>query len=135
MATLREKIAQMFLVGVGAQELTSEERRAMEHYSFGGFILFGHNCCDPTQILSLTRALWDTRKDLPPFIAIDQEGGTVHRLPKRFTHFPPAARLGETGNAKLAYRAARATAEELAAVGINLDFAPVLDVNSNPKIL
>jgi beta-N-acetylhexosaminidase len=133
MATLREKIAQMFLVGVGAQELTSEERRAMEHYSFGGFILFGHNCCDPTQILSLTRALWDTRKDLPPFIAIDQEGGTVHRLPKRFTHFPPAARLGETGNAKLAYIAARATAEELAAVGINLDFAPVLDVNSNPK--
>jgi beta-N-acetylhexosaminidase len=133
MPTLREKIAQMFLVGVGAQELTSEERMAMEHYSFGGFILFGHNCCDPAQILSLTRALWDTRKGLPPFIAIDQEGGRVHRLPKRFTHFPPAARLGETGNAKLAYRVASATAEELAALGINLDFAPVLDVNSNPK--
>ena len=133
MPTLREKIAQMFVVGVGAQELTGEERLAMEHYSFGGFILFGHNCCDPAQILSLTRALWDTGKGLPPFIAIDQEGGRVHRLPKPFTHFPPAARLGETGNAKLAYRAARATAEELAAVGINLDFAPVLDVNSNPK--
>ncbi len=133
MPTLREKIAQMFLVGVGAQELTGEERMAMEHYSFGGFILFGHNCCDPAQILSLTRALWDTGKGLPPFIAIDQEGGRVHRLPKPLTHFPSAARLGETGNAKLAYRAARATAEELAAVGINLDFAPVLDVNSNPK--
>jgi beta-N-acetylhexosaminidase len=133
MPTLREKIAQMFLVGVGAQELTSEERLAMEHYSFGGFILFGHNCCDLAQILSLTRALWDTGKGLPPFIAIDQEGGRVHRLPKPFTHFPPAARLGETGNPKLAYRVARATAEELAAVGINLDFAPVLDVNSNPK--
>ena len=133
MPTLREKIAQMFLVGVGAQELTGEERMAMEHYSFGGFILFGHNCCDPAQILSLTRALWDTGKGLPPFIAIDQEGGRVHRLPKPFIHFPSAARLGETGNAKLAYRAARATAEELAAVGINLDFAPVLDVNSNPK--
>ena len=123
----------MFLVGVGAQELTSEERMAMEHYSFGGFILFGHNCCDPAQILSLTRALWDISKGLPPFIAIDQEGGRVHRLPKPFTHFPPAARIGETGDAKLAYRAARATAEELAALGINLDFAPVLDVNSNPK--
>jgi beta-N-acetylhexosaminidase len=133
MPTLREKIAQMFLVGVGAQELTSEERMAMEHYSFGGFILFGHNCCDPAQILSLTRALWDASKGLPPFIAIDQEGGRVHRLPKPFTHFPSAARIGETGDAKLAYRVARATAEELAAVGINLDFAPVLDVNSNPK--
>ena len=133
MPTLREKIAQMFLIGVGAQELTSEERMAMEHYSFGGFILFGRNCCDPVQILSLTRALWDTGKGLPPFIAIDQEGGRIHRLPKPFTHFPPAACLGETGNPKLAYRVARATAEELAAVGINLDFAPVLDVNSNPK--
>jgi beta-N-acetylhexosaminidase len=133
MPTLREKIAQMFLVGVGAQELNSEERLAMEHYCFGGVILFGHNCCDPAQILSLTRALWDTGKGLPPFIAIDQEGGRVHRLPEPFTHFPPAARIGETGNAKLAYRAARATADELAAAGINLDFAPVLDVNSNPK--
>jgi beta-N-acetylhexosaminidase len=133
MPTLREKIAQMFLVGVGAQELTSEERMAMEHYSFGGFILFGHNCCDPAQILSLTRALWDASKGPPPFIAIDQEGGRVHRLPKPFTHFPSAARIGETGDAKLAYRVARATAEELAAAGINLDFAPVLDVNSNPK--
>ena len=133
MPTLREKIAQMFVVGVGAQELTVEERTTMEHYSFGGFILFGQNCCDPAQILSLTHALWHTSQSLPPFIAIDQEGGRVHRLPRPFTHFPPAARLGETGDAKLAYNAARATAEELTEVGINLDFAPVLDVNSNPN--
>lgn len=133
MPTVREKIAQMFLVGISAQELRGEERMTMEHYAFGGFILFGHNCCDPAQILSLSRALWGTGKGLPPFIAIDQEGGRVHRLPKPFTHFPPAARFGETGNLKLAYRAARATAEELAAVGVNLDFAPVLDVNSNPR--
>ncbi len=133
MPTLREKIAQMFVVGIGAQELTGEERTVMEHYSFGGFILFGHNCCDPAQMLSLTRALWDTSKSLPPFIAIDQEGGRVHRLPQPFTHFPAAARLGETGNTKLAHRVAQATAEELTAVGINLDFAPVLDVNSNPN--
>ena len=133
MPTLREKIAQMFLIGVGARELTSEERMMIERYSFGGFILFGHNCCDPMQIRSLTRALWNASKGPPPFIAIDQEGGRVHRLPEPFTHFPPAAHLGQTGNIKLAYRVARATAEELAAVGINLDFAPVLDVNSNPK--
>ena len=133
MPTLREKIAQMFLVGVETLELTAEERSAIERYSFGGFILFSHNCCDPEQILSLCRTLWDTCTGLPPFIAIDQEGGRVHRLPKPFIHFPAAARIGETGDAKLAYGAARATAEELAAVGINLNFAPVLDVNSNPK--
>src|SRR5262249_466505 len=133
MPTLREKIAQMFLVGVAARQTTNGERVMIERCSFSGFILFGHNCCDPAQILSLTRALWDASKGLPPLIAIDQEGGRVHRLPKPFAHFPPAARLGETGNVKLAYRVARATAEALAAVGINLDFAPVLDVNSNPK--
>ncbi|HEY7317661.1 MAG TPA: beta-N-acetylhexosaminidase [Candidatus Binatia bacterium] len=133
MPSLREKIAQMFVVGVSAQELTVEERRALGQYSFGGFILFSHNCSDPAQILSLTRALWDTGKSLPPFIAIDQEGGRVHRLPTPFLHVPPAARQGETGNPGLAYKAARATAEELAAVGINLNFAPVLDVASNPN--
>ena len=133
MPTLREKIAQMFLVGVGGPELTREERIAIEHYRFGGFILFGHNCCVPAQILSLCRALRETGRTHPPFIAIDQEGGKVHRLPAPFTHFPPAARIGATDKPNLAYKAARATAEELAAVGINLDFAPVLDVSSNPK--
>jgi beta-N-acetylhexosaminidase len=133
MPTLREKIAQMFLVGVGGPELTGEERIVIERYGFGGFILFGHNCCVPAQILSLCRALWETGHTHPPFIAIDQEGGRVHRLPKPFTHFPPAARIGATDNPNFAYEAARATAEELAAVGINLDFAPVLDFNSNPK--
>jgi beta-N-acetylhexosaminidase len=70
--------------------------------------------------------------ELPPFIAIDQEGGRVHRLPPPFTHFPAAARIGEKNDPNLAYSAGRATAAELALAGINLNFAPVLDVNSNP---
>jgi beta-N-acetylhexosaminidase len=133
MATPKEKLGQMFIVGLQGESLAREEKLIIEKYRFGGFILFSHNCCEPAQVLSLCQTLWGTGKGLPPFIAIDQEGGRVHRLPKPFTHFPPAARIGETGDAKLAYRTARATAEELAMVGINLDFAPVLDVNSNPK--
>jgi beta-N-acetylhexosaminidase len=133
MPSLREKIAQLFLVGIGALELSGEERRAIDEYGFGGFILFGRNCCDAPQIVSLTQTLWNAAGGPPPFIAIDQEGGRVHRLPEPFTHFPAAAEIGATGNAGFAYRAGRATAEELALVGINLDFAPVLDVNSNPK--
>jgi beta-N-acetylhexosaminidase len=133
MATLKEKVGQMFIVGLQGKSLTREEKQVVKHYPFGGFILFSHNCCEPGQILSLCRALWEISNASPPFIAIDQEGGRVHRLPKPFIHLPPAARIGETGDRNLAYRAARATAEELASVGINLDFAPVLDVNSNPK--
>ncbi len=61
-----------------------------------------------------------------------QEGGKVHRLPQPFTHFPAAAAIGARNDLDLAYRAGRAAAAELGLVGINLDFAPVLDVNSNP---
>ena len=67
---------------------------------------------------------------MPPFIAIDQEGGRVHRLPQPFTHFPAAARIGARNDPELAYRLGRATAAELALAGINLNFAPVLDVQS-----
>jgi beta-N-acetylhexosaminidase len=133
MATLKEKVGQMFIVGVRGESLAHEEESILERYPFGGFILFHHNCSEPAQMLCLCRGLWQTGNTHPPFIAIDQEGGRVHRLPKPFTHFPPAAQLGQMGDLNLAYRAAQATAEELALAGINLDFAPVLDVNSNPK--
>src|SRR3989338_5750697 len=132
MATLKEKIGQMIMIGLKGEELTKEEEQLLRNYSFGGFILFAHNLKEPKQILSLCRSLWEIEKEHPPFIAIDQEGGRVHRLPAPFTHFPAAAALGRTGNTGLAYRFGLATARELAAVGINLNFAPVLDVHSNP---
>ena len=133
MDRLRQKIGQMFLVGFGGPVLSREEQLIIEQFPFGGFILFAHNCREPRQIPTLCRALWEVAVELPPFIAIDQEGGRVHRLPPPFTHFPAAACLGEKHDANLAYRTGRATAAELALAGINLDFAPVLDVNSNPR--
>ena len=132
MATLRQKIGQMFMVGIQGESLSGEERLTMKRYPFGGFILFSRNCLEPGQILSLCRTLWAAASELPPFIAIDQEGGRVHRLPEPFTHFPPSGILRRRGDMELAYRAGRATAAELALVGINVNFAPVLDVNSNP---
>jgi len=130
---LREKIAQMFIVGCRGESLETDERWTFEGYSFGGFILFRDNCRSPEQIASLCRELWDTTEAPRPFIAIDQEGGQVHRLPPPFTHFPAAAQIGARADAELAYRCGRAAAVELALVGINLNFAPVLDVNSNPS--
>ena len=137
MTKLREQIAQMIVVGCRGEALTREERLIFADCQFGGFILFGNNCTAPGQIVQLCRSLWESAVDMPPFIAIDQEGGKVHRLPKPFTHFPAAASIGEQRNPDLAYGLGRAAAEELKLVGINLDFAPVLDVNSaatNPII-
>lgn len=120
------------MVGCQGETLSRDERLLLEEYSFGGFILFQNNCCEPRQILSLCRDLWDSASDTPPFIAIDQEGGRVHRLPQPFTHFPAAGRLGATRTPELAYKAGKATALELGMAGVNLNFAPVLDVDSNP---
>lgn len=122
----------MIAVGLQGKQLSREEQGLFRDYPFGGFILFSHNLEAPEQILALCRSLWKSNKDIPPLIAIDQEGGRVHRLPAPFTHFPPAARLGATGNPELAHRLGQAAARELSAVGINLNFAPVLDVHSNP---
>jgi beta-N-acetylhexosaminidase len=131
MPTLEMKIAQMLMVGIESHELTKTEWEICRRYGFGGFILFSRNCCDPLQIRSLCRSLSTTAS--LPFIAIDEEGGSVHRLPPPFTHFPAAALIGQKGNPDLAERIGRASAAELALLGINLDFAPVLDVGSNPK--
>jgi beta-N-acetylhexosaminidase len=133
MVTTREDIGQMVMIGIAGVELTAEEKSLLKEYPFGGFILFAHNVKEPQQILALCRSLWEMKRELPPFIAIDEEGGRVHRLPEPFTHFPPAAALGRAGNADLAYRMGLAMASELKAVGINLNFAPVFDVASNPN--
>ncbi|HXV49057.1 MAG TPA: beta-N-acetylhexosaminidase [Candidatus Binatia bacterium] len=131
MERLREKIGQMFLVGCGGETLTREERLIFAECQFGGFILFRDNCIAPGQIVQLCRSLWQSALETPPFIAIDHEGGRVQRLPEPFTRFPAPTRIGGTGNADLAYRLGRAAAEELRLAGINLNFAPVLDVDSN----
>jgi beta-N-acetylhexosaminidase len=129
---LNSQIGQMLMVGVAGYELTTAELKICQSHDFGGFILFSRNCSDATQIHSLCRSLCKTTRNLP-FIAIDEEGGRVHRLPPPFTHFPPAALVGKTGSPDLAFRVGRAVAAELTLLGINLNFAPVLDVNSNAE--
>jgi beta-N-acetylhexosaminidase len=129
---LRQKLGQMLMVGCQGETLTRAEKLVFEEYAFGGFILFKQNCRSPEQISDLCRSLWNTAADEPPFLAVDQEGGRVHRLPEPFTHFPPAEEIGNSGETALAYQCGLAAAAELALVGLNLNFAPVLDVDSNP---
>ena len=80
----------------------------------------------------LSREVADLARDWPLWISVDQEGGRVARLKTPFTEWPPAITLGRSGDEKLAERFATALAAELRAVGINLDYAPVLDVHTNP---
>jgi beta-N-acetylhexosaminidase len=127
---LHELIGRLLVVGVPGPTLDGTTRRVLQDLQVGGVILFRRNVGSPAEIASLTTELHALPSQ--PLVAIDHEGGRVVRLGEPFTPFPPAAAVGGTRNPDLAYRVGRAMGEELASVGIDLNFAPVLDVNSNP---
>lgn len=130
--TLKEKLGQLVMAGFEGTRLSKPVSRLIATTRVGGVILFRRNIQNPSQILSLTRALQRAAPRAPLFIAVDQEGGRVTRLPPPFTQFPPAAVLGRRSGVSLTYAVGEAMGRELAAVGINMNMAPVLDVNTNP---
>ncbi len=119
------------MIGFEGTELSQELIAWLKEYQPGGVILFSRNLVDPGQIAELTNSIQAQAPNSPLLIAIDQEGGKVSRLPEGFTVFPPAATVAACHSPDLAYQAAAVTAQELRAVGINMNMAPVLDVNSN----
>ncbi len=131
--TLREKIGQLFMVGFMGTSVSHELAAFIKEYKPGGVILFSRNLESVEQIVDLTNELQRLSPWSPLLISIDQEGGRVSRLPPGcFTIFPPGEVLGHVNSYELAYAAAATIAKELKAVGINMNMAPVLDVNSNP---
>ncbi|HSF66735.1 MAG TPA: beta-N-acetylhexosaminidase [Nitrospiraceae bacterium] len=130
--TSREKIGQLFMVGFLGTSVTHDLASFIKEYKPGGVILFSRNLESVEQIVALTNDLQACSPHSPLLISIDQEGGRVSRLPKDFTIFPPSDVLGRCHSSELAYAAAATIATELRAVGVNMNMAPVLDVNSNP---
>jgi beta-N-acetylhexosaminidase len=100
-----------------------------------GVILFTRNLGTLPEIAALNRRLQHaTPRSAPPIIvSVDQEGGRVQRVKAPHTVWPPMARLGERGDAGLSEAVGRALGAELAALGFNVDYAPVLDVHTNPE--
>jgi beta-N-acetylhexosaminidase len=135
----REKlIGQLFTIGFTGLQVDQDLRELVDYIQPGGFVLFKRNVSEPAAIRSLTDALQALPKEFPSFISVDQEGGTVARLRKPFTEFPGnrallATYLAEKRSTAGAEEQARIFAHELQMVGINWDYAPVLDVDSNPK--
>jgi len=130
--TLKQKIGQLCMFGFDGPVPPASLRGFLQEWGLGGVILMGANLKSPRQIWELTRALQALAVEPPLLIGVDQEGGRVSRLKPPFTQFPPAARLGELGSEELARMVAGVIGRELRAVGINVDFAPVLDVHTNP---
>ncbi len=129
-----EKIGQLVLVGMDGTEPNDVTRQLIEEYHVGGFIFYKDNIQDTKQALTLFNGLKtaNQNKAVPLFLSVDEEGGRVSRMPGELTKLPAARKIGNTGSEELAGQIGGIIGQELAGFGLNLDFAPVLDVNSNP---
>ncbi len=120
---------------VEEQAITDQTRRAMSQYPAGGFLLKTANIASPTQLKQFTADLKGVCA-IPPFIAVDEEGGRVARLgnhPSFDVANPgPMQDIGSTGDTELAHAAGSTIGSYIREYGFNLDFAPVADVNTNP---
>lgn len=120
------------MVGFDGATPSKEVALVLSKHHAGGVILFSRNIKNPLQVAKLTESLQALSKNGTLLIGVDQEGGRVSRLPKPFTQFPPACVYGQLNDIPLTYKVAEVMAKELTAVGINMNFAPVLDVDTNP---
>ncbi|MBB6630724.1 glycoside hydrolase family 3 protein [Clostridium algidicarnis] len=152
--TLEEKIGQLFIIrpddlelnltseqindstNNGAVELDTNMQETLKKYPIGGVALFGKNILNPTQ---LTTFISDMQKQstIPLFVSIDEEGGIVSRIAKSpnfdVPKFESMQKIGETKNVAKAKDVGFTIGAYLKSYGVNLDFAPVADINTNPK--
>ncbi len=131
--SVTRRLGQLLVGSFPGHTLSPELRSLAREFDLGGIIFFARNVEAPEQVAEVSREAQELSRELPLWVSVDQEGGRVARLKRPFTEWPPMAALGRSGDAALARRFAAALAAELKAVGISLDFAPVLDVLTNPK--
>jgi beta-N-acetylhexosaminidase len=133
---IRRHVGQLAIVGFDGHTVPDEVRMLAREFDLGGVIFFGRNVATPEQVADLSRESQELAAGIPLWVSVDQEGGRVARLKRPFTEWPPMATLGRAGapgDETLARRFATALAAELHAVGISLDYTPVLDIHTNPK--
>ncbi|KMU76643.1 beta-hexosaminidase [Coccidioides immitis H538.4] len=135
---LRRQLGQLFIVGFRSLIATDEVKSLIQApYYCGTIILFQRNIESAEQLIALINDLQQTARDAghtrPLFIAVDQENGLVTRIkPPIATQLPGAMAVGATGDIDDAIRVSTATGEILDALGINMNYAPLCDVNSEP---
>ena len=131
--TVEEKVGHLLIGGFEGTEIGDQATRLVQEYQVGGLILYGRNIAGAGQLVTLTNGLKALNGDgIPLFLSIDQEGGGVDRMPPEVRRTPGAYCVGQTGSVPAAQSYGDVLAAECAAFGLNLDFAPVLDVWSNP---
>ena len=132
LSELDSKIGQLFMAGIPGTSLDDGTEGLIRNYNLGGVILFSRNIEDPKQVAQLCQDLQDTatrHQNVPLFLAVDQEGGRVARLGEPFAQFPGNDAIGKDDNPLArAHEFGLTTATEMKLVGLNMNMAPVVDV-------
>lgn len=132
--SLDEKIGQMIMAGVEGTIPTKQTTNLIEDYKVGGVIFFSKNFTSYRQSIDLVNGIKriNSINKIPLLLSVDQEGGRVTRLPG-LEKLPTNKDIGLQNNVELSSQIGTILAQELEAYGLNMNYAPVVDVNSNPK--
>lgn len=132
--SLEEKVGQMIFAGIKGKVMTNETEKIISTHQVGGIILFKDNLKKANQSVTLLNAIKqeNSNNKVPLFLGIDEEGGRISRLPE-LTKLPTNEEIGFRNDASFSYSIGKLLGKQLSAFGFNLDFAPVLDINSNPE--
>jgi beta-N-acetylhexosaminidase len=133
--TINEKIGQMVMAGIDGTTINAQTKALIQDYQVGGIIFYKDNLASTKQTVELINSLKQSnlRNAIPLWLSLDEEGGRVTRLPDELHKFPTNTVIGQANNEKFSFSAGSTLGLELKAYGLNMDFAPVLDINSNPK--
>jgi beta-N-acetylhexosaminidase len=130
------RVGQRFMIGFDGLTASPDVKRLIRDFGVGHVILFARNVAGPEQVAELVREMQETARDAghdtPLLVAVDQEGGRVARMGPPWTVWPPVRALGRIGSEDLARRMGAALAAECRSSGILCDFAPNMDVDTNP---
>lgn len=138
--TSRQKVGQLFMVTLFGTQLTDSNAAFIAQYQPGAVALFDFNVQTqtPSQVTTFVNAIQQSAVDnigIPMLVATDQEGGRVWRLQEGFTQFPDPAILGAAADPEVAFLVGQAMGREIAAVGLNMNLAPVADLHTRGDAL
>ena len=133
--SLREKIGQMVFAGISGTTADESALALITEEKVGGIIFNGPNLKDPEQTRTYVNTLKAANEmnQVPLFFGIDQEGGRVSKIPGDLVDIPSSRKVGEVDDPEFSYELGQVLGEIVKAYGFNINFAPVLDINSNPQ--
>ena len=133
--SINEKIGQLMIVGFNGTSVDENLNDLVKNSYIGGVILFKDNVESLDGVTELINniKLLNIENKIPLFISVDEEGGVVSRTPNEFLKLPSSISIGAYNNENMSYKVGEIIAQELKLMGYNMDYAPVLDVLSNPN--